>query len=64
MIGVFKTILIIIGLWVVIQFITRLITSSSVSQNSRTTSGPNRNSSRKKDDNRDDGEYVDYEEIK
>lgn len=64
MIGVIRTILIIIGLWVVIRFISKLITSSSVAKNSRTASGSNRNSSQKKDDNRDDGEYIDYEEIK
>lgn len=64
MIGVVKTVLIIIGLSVVIQFISRLIASSSSAQNPRAAAGSDRNGSRKKDDNRDDGEYVEYEEIK
>jgi hypothetical protein len=64
MIGVVKTVLIIIGLSVVIQFISRLIASSSSAQNPGASAGSDRNASRKKDDNRDDGEYVEYEEIK
>jgi putative Mn2+ efflux pump MntP len=56
MIGLIKTILIIIGLWVVIQFFSRLMA---------TTPRQSTNSShRKNDNNKDDGEYIEYEEIK
>lgn len=56
MIGVIKTILIIIGLWVVIQFFSRLMATT----NQQST----KNSHRKNDNNNDDGEYIEYEEIK
>jgi hypothetical protein len=63
MIGLVRTLLILIGLYMVIRFFSRLIGlithKPSSQQGHRSSSDKPR---RKKD--RDDGEYVDYEEIK
>lgn len=56
MIGLIKTILMIVGLWVVIQFFSRLMAT--------TTRQSTKTSQRKNDNNKDDGEYIEYEEIK
>lgn len=56
MIGLIKTILIIIGLWVVIQFFSRLMVA--------TTRQSTQNRHPKNDNNKDDGEYIEYEEIR
>lgn len=64
MIGVFRTLLIIIGLYVVVLFIMNLIYSSS--QQSKSAPHTNRTSNHKKSggSHQNDGDYVDYEEIK
>ncbi|MCX7744036.1 MAG: DUF4834 family protein [Flavobacteriales bacterium] len=61
MIGLIKTILIIIGLWVVIQFFSRLMSSTDQHTGNSTSA---KNTHRKNDNNKDDGEYIEYEEIK
>ncbi len=64
MLGLIRTILIILGLMVVYQFVSKLIYSSKSVENSGRNTGTNRRAAGKKDNPRDDGEYIEYEEIK
>lgn len=65
MISLFRTLLILIGLYVVVKFFMNLMSPSSDNKSSN-PSGKAASSSKKENKNSDnqEGDYVDYEEIK